>query len=103
MVDYTTHDAQTHSDSEEDEEELDCPLGDPQSLPIHNPTADSGMSGSHNMPVLENQVQATPTPSSDSEGELHTLGPLQRRQLRRAEQRRYFLRTRGREGSSKLP
>ena len=103
VVDYTTHVAQTHSDSEEEEEEIDCPLGEPQALPRQNPTADPGMSASHNMPVLENQVQDTPMPSSDSEGELPTLGPLQRRQLKRAEQRRYFLRTRGREGSTKSP
>ena len=102
-MDYTTHVAQTHSDSEEEEEEIDCPLGEPQALPIQNPTADPGMSASHNMPVLENQVQDNPSPSSESEGELPTLGPLQRRQLKRAEQRRYFLRTRGRESSTKSP
>ena len=94
MVDYTTHVAQTHSDSEEEEEEIDCPLGEPQALPRQDPTADPGMSASHNMPVLENQVLETPTPLSDSEDELPTLGPLQRRQLKRAEQKRYSLRAR---------
>ena len=102
-MDYISHDAQTHSDSEEDEDELICPLGDPEPPPIPNPTVESGMHGSHNTPVPGKQVPAAPTPLSESEEEVPTLDPLQRRQLKRAEQRRYSLRTRGREGGPKPP
>ena len=103
VVDSITHVAQTHSDSEEDEDEPICPLGDPGPPPMPNPTIESGMPGSHNTPVPGTQMPAAPTPLSESDEEVPTLDPIQRRQLKRVEQRRYSLRTRGREGGPKPP
>ena len=103
VVDSITHGSPIDSESEDEVDEPTCPLGGHEPPQLPSPALPPQIQGSQNTLVSGAQLPTAHASLSDSEDEVPTLDPIQRRQLKRAEQRRYSLRTREREGGHRPP
>ena len=102
-MDSITHGSPIDSESEDEVDEPICPLGGHEPPQMPSPALAPGIQGSQNTPASGAQLPTAPASFSDTEEEVPTLNPVQRRQLKRAEQKWYSLRTREREGGHKPP
>ena len=81
VVDSITHGSLIDSESEDEVDELICPLGGYEPPQMLGPALTPGIQGSQNTPASGAQLPTAPASFSDTE-EVPTLDPIQRRQLK---------------------
>ena len=92
--DPKAHSLAEASDSEEDDNEPVGPLEGDEPPQMPNASVAPAVNILGDKEFSRSMVDTAPTTFSDEEGTVPTLNPVERRQIKRAEQKRYSLRAR---------